>query len=192
MDLDAILTQGGGLNKEAKTPQTYLKLLSKAVCTQSNRHLSIVLEAILKTNSKSTLTKAFMHKSAAEVTGLHILIALLCKIQSNKLMTAIVRKGLRVLQHLQKHGVVEGKYLVVCTRHFCTHTISKLLFDLTKHEDDPVRMLALTFQKLRYEIPREHHATHVTICEKAKQSAQRKMQQELEGLEEGEIPVEEK
>jgi len=69
--------------------------------------------------------------------------------------------------------------------------ISKLLYDLTRHADGDVRFLASGFQNLRFQMPREAHFTHVSICEEAKKKEQRKKIQEEQGLEEGEIAVEE-
>jgi len=67
----------------------------------------------------------------------------------------------------------------------------KLLYDLTKHGDHEVRVLASMFQNFRFQMPRQPHFTHVSICEEARKKAQRKKVQEEQGLEEGEIPVDE-
>lgn len=188
LELKGLLDPEGGLNKQACTANAFLKLFSSAVCSESSRNLSILLEAVLRTNSKSTLHRIFMPK--LEITGLHILVTMLWKFQGTRLLTAILRKGLRVLQHLAKHGVMEGRGLTHCTPRFCMHMIPKLIYNLTKHGDDQVRALASTLQKLSFQMPRETHSTHVSICEVAREKMQRKKIQEEEGLEEGEIPVE--
>lgn len=119
-------------------------------------------------------------------TNFHILANMLNESQNNYFMTPILRKGLRVLQHLRNHGVVEGRKLILCTHKFCMRGISKLLYKLTNHEDGMVRELAHSLQKLQFEMPRKWHISHVAICEQAKLRAARE-QAMRDDLEEGEI-----
>ena len=146
MDLHALLTPEGGLNKQAATPHRFVDLLTNAAESQRTHDLSILLEVVLKTNNRSVLNNVFMCK--LKPTGIQVLFATLQRSRSMFLQTPVLRKSLRVLQHLEKHGVVEGKRLNICTHKFCMEKIPMLLYDLTKHGDTHVRVLACKLQKV--------------------------------------------
>jgi len=63
----------------------------------------------------------------------------------------------------------------------------KLLFDLTKHEDDKVGVFASTFQTLRFYMSRDYHSPLVTICKEARQKIS-KEKSTRRRLEEGKTP----
>ena len=134
----------------AHTASRCLELLVHAFKSGSARDLALVLNVILETNHKSLL------KAIVKAHGLHIFFYMLSKHQHAFEMTPIVRMTLRVLQHLEKHGVLQGGDLTCQAPHFCMQEFSQLLFSLTKHWDAKVRDLACSFQKLRFHMPRSH------------------------------------
>ncbi|KAG0601229.1 hypothetical protein M758_11G094700 [Ceratodon purpureus] len=126
----------------------YMELLVYSLKTGSIINQSMVLKALVETKHMSLL------KAIAKPKNLHILSSILIMHQNCYHKTPVLRNTLRLLQRLDKNKVLRGTDLA-CTHKFCTHMFSKILFNLTNHSDHEVRILASSFQKLRFSIPKD-------------------------------------
>uniref|UniRef100_A0A7I4BUC1 Uncharacterized protein n=1 Tax=Physcomitrium patens TaxID=3218 RepID=A0A7I4BUC1_PHYPA len=155
--LGELTNEFGGLRKQKDAAKQYLKLLVLTAASGGNvngaaacsaRDLSMLLEALLKTQ-KSSLLKDIMDKN-----GLQMFHNLLKQFRKSFEKRPILRKLLKVLDHLAKRRVLTVEHIFSPPRSG-NECFSDTLFDLSRHDDMEVQNMARNFRKL-YVPPRPH------------------------------------
>ena len=113
----------------------------------------VLLDPLLNTTDLSVLECFMTHK------GLHVLCDMLQ--HSRRIFEArhVVCKLMEILQHLHGRNMLIVERMQCDAPRFCMVDLSKLLSDLSEHEDAEVRTLARRFEEFRTSIPR-WHASH--------------------------------
>ena len=113
----------------------------------------VLLDPLLNTSELSVLECFMTHK------GLHVLYDMLQHFRRIFEARHVVCKLTEILQHLHGRNMLVVERIQCEAPRFCMENFSKLLFDLSEHEDAEVRTVARRFSRLRSSIPR-WHASH--------------------------------
>ncbi|XP_002980990.2 histone-lysine N-methyltransferase ASHH2 [Selaginella moellendorffii] len=148
--LDKLLNDKGGLVKKKETPKQYLKLLvistasgdeSKEGTSCSMRDLSLLLDAMLKTTSRSILTEVI------QKNGLQLLHNLVKQSRKSYTKIPILRKLMKVLEALAEKTVLKSKHMTSTPPRNGMESFVKSIFELTRHDDIEVQQISRRFQK---------------------------------------------
>lgn len=157
----ALRERDGSLKSGKQVMKLYTQILASEIHVQSVHvgDTCLLLDPLLRTH-KSSVLGCFMNHH-----GLHILHALLRRFSQHKFDEgrSVLRKLLRVLQHLENCEMLTVEHLTCHSPRFCVHKFCKLLFKLADcHEDSEVRTLACIFQGLRFSVWIQPHRAHET------------------------------
>ena len=123
----------------------------------SVRDACLAFNPLLNTNKLSKIECFTRHR------GLHVLYEMLRYFLPTFEGRPIMRKLMKALQHLHDCKMLSVEHMQCDAPRFCMLKLSKLLFDLSEHEDPEVRTRARTFQGLRFSIP-QRHPLHAKCC----------------------------
>ena len=110
----------------------------------------MALNPLLNTKNVSKIERFMRHG------GLYVLYEMLRYFLPIFEGRPVLRKLLRALQHLQDRRMLGVERLQCDAPRFCIVKFSKLLYDLSEHEDLEVRTTARSFQGLRFSISPRH------------------------------------
>lgn len=113
----------------------------------------VLLDPLLNATELSVLECFMTHK------GLHVLYDMLQHFRGIFEARHVVCKLMEILQHLHGQNMLVVERIQCDAPRFCMENFSKLLFNLSEHEDAEVRTVARRFSRLRLSIPR-WHASH--------------------------------
>ncbi|KAL1543782.1 [histone H3]-lysine(4) N-trimethyltransferase [Salvia divinorum] len=147
--LNELLDPEGGISKRIDASRGYLKLLLLTAATgnnghgeaiQSNRDLSMILDALLKTKSRTVLVD-IINKN-----GLHMLHNILKRYRKEFIKTPILRKLLKVLEYLATREILTLEHITggpVCPG---VESFKDSVLALTEHADKQVHQIARNFR----------------------------------------------
>ena len=138
----------------------YIKLLDMDLPggdRSSVRDACLALNPLLNTNNLSKIECFMRHR------GLHVLYEMLRYFLPIFEGRPVLRKLMKALQHLHDPNRLGVEHMACDAPRFCMLKFSKLLFDLSEHEDPEVRTRARSFQGLRFSIPKMH-PSHAKCC----------------------------
>ena len=138
----------------------YIKLLDMDLPggdRSSVRDACVALNPLLNTKNLSKL-ECFMRHG-----GLHVLHEMLRYFLPICEGRPVLRKLLKALQHLHDRKMLSVERMQCDAPRFCILKFSKLLYDLSEHEDLEVRTRARSFQGLRFSIP-PRLPSHAECC----------------------------
>ncbi|CAM6092174.1 unnamed protein product [Calypogeia fissa] len=147
--LDEMLDRNGGLRKRRDAAKQYLKLLvltsasgdsRKDATACSVRDLSLLLEALLKTTSRTVLSD-IMNKN-----GLRMLHNLIKQLRRQWDKTPILRKLIKVLDLLASQRVLTTDLITSGPPCSGMESFSESLFELTRHKDTEVVHMVRRFR----------------------------------------------
>jgi hypothetical protein len=131
----------------------YIKLLDMDLPgghRSSVRDASLALNPLLNTKNLSKLGCFMRHG------GLHVLYEMLRHFLPIFEGRPVLRKLTKALQHLHDRKMLGVEHMQCDAHRLCILKFSKLLYDLSEHEDLEVRTRARSFQGLRFSIPQRH------------------------------------
>ena len=138
----------------------YIKLLDMDLPggdRSSVRDACVALDPLLNTKNLLKL-ECFMRHG-----GLHVLHEMLRYFLPICEGRPVLRKLLKALQHLHDRKMLSVERMQCDAPRFCILKFSKLLYDLSEHEDLEVRTRARSFQGLRFSIP-QRLPSHAECC----------------------------
>lgn len=147
--LDEMLDRNGGLRKRRDAAKQYLKLLvltsasgdsRKDAAACSVRDLSLLLEALLRTTSRTVLSD-IMNKN-----GLRMLHNLIKQLRRQWDKTPILRKLIKVLDLLASERVLTTDLITSGPPCNGMESFSESLFELTRHKDTEVVHMVRRFR----------------------------------------------
>ncbi|XP_059301922.1 histone-lysine N-methyltransferase ASHH2-like, partial [Lycium ferocissimum] len=147
--LNALLDHDGGISKRKDASRCYLKLLLLTAASgdgcngeaiQSNRDLSMILDAILKTKSRTVLMD-IINKN-----GLQMLHNIMKRYRREFNKIPILRKLLKVLEYLAVRDILSPEHINGDTSRAGVESIRNSIFGLTEHEDKQVHQIARNFR----------------------------------------------
>ena len=155
----ALRERNGSLKSGEQVMNSYILILRLHIHGQSVNvgDTCLLLDPLLRTHKSSVLECFMKHQ------GLHTLHRLLQRFCQHKFVEgrSVIRKILRILQHLENCEMLTVKHMTCQPPLFCVHKLWKLLFKLAKyHEDSEVRTLACSFQELRFSIWIQPHSAY--------------------------------
>ncbi|XP_010471914.1 PREDICTED: histone-lysine N-methyltransferase ASHH2-like isoform X1 [Camelina sativa] len=146
--LNELLDVAGGISKRRDSAKGYLKLLLLTAASrgtnnegiQSNRDLSMILDALLKTKSKSVLVDVI------NKNGLQMLHNIMKQYRSDFKKTPILRKLLKVLEYLATREILALEHII--RRPPCAEmeSFKDSILSFTEHEDKQVHQIARKFR----------------------------------------------
>ncbi|XP_039069191.1 histone-lysine N-methyltransferase ASHH2-like [Hibiscus syriacus] len=147
--LNELLDSEGGITKRKDASKGYLKLLlltatsgdgSSGEAIQSNRELSMILDALLKTKSGHVLTD-IINKN-----GLQMLHNILKKYRRDFKKIPILRKLLKVLEYLAGRGILTQEH--INGGPYCPgrESFRDSILSFTEHDDKQVHQIARNFR----------------------------------------------
>ncbi|KAG6435911.1 hypothetical protein SASPL_100792 [Salvia splendens] len=147
--LNELLDPEGGISKRIDASRGYLKLLLLTAATgnnghgeaiQSNRDLSMILDALLKTKSRTVLVD-IINKN-----GLHLLHNILKRYRKEFIKTPILRKLLKVLEYLATRGILTLEHITGGPACPGVESFKDSVLALTEHADKQVHQIARNFR----------------------------------------------
>ncbi|KAK4795363.1 hypothetical protein SAY86_013357 [Trapa natans] len=148
--LNELLDADGGISKRKDAPKGYLKLLLLTAASgdnngngeaiQSNRDLSMILDALLKTRSRVVLMD-IINKN-----GLRMLHNILKQYRRDFKKIPILRKLLKVLEYLAARDILTLDHIIVGPPCPGMESLRESILSLTEHDDKQVHQIARTFR----------------------------------------------
>ncbi|XP_022938750.1 histone-lysine N-methyltransferase ASHH2 isoform X1 [Cucurbita moschata] len=147
--LNELLDAEGGISKRKDAPKGYLKLLlltaasgasASGEAIQSNRDLSMILDALLKTKSRVVLTD-IINKN-----GLRMLHNIMKQYRSDFKKIPILRKLLKVLEYLVMREILTSEHINGGPPCPGMESLRDSLLSLTEHDDKQVHQIARSFR----------------------------------------------
>ncbi|XP_051139160.1 histone-lysine N-methyltransferase ASHH2 isoform X2 [Andrographis paniculata] len=147
--LNELLDLDGGISKKKDSSRGYLKLLFLTAASgsnghgeaiQSNRDLSMILDALLKTKSRSVLVD-IINKN-----GLQMLHNILKRYRREFIKTPILRKLLKVLEHLALRHILTLEHITGGPPRPGVESFKDSILTLAEHADKQVHQIARSFR----------------------------------------------
>ncbi|XAR62849.1 Histone-lysine N-methyltransferase [Bertholletia excelsa] len=147
--LNELLDVDGGINKRKDAPKGYLKLLlltatsggsGNGEAIQSNRDLSMILDALLKTKSRMVLVD-IINKN-----GLQMLHNMMKKYRRDFNKIPILRKLLKVLEYLATREILTLEHINSGPPCPGMESFRESILKLTDHDDKQVHQIARNFR----------------------------------------------
>ncbi|KAM7256870.1 hypothetical protein ACFE04_012611 [Oxalis oulophora] len=147
--LNELLNVDGGVSKKKDAPKGYLKLLLLTAASgdsgngetiQSNRDLSMILDALLKTKSRLVLTD-LINKN-----GLQMLHNMMKQIRRNFKKIPILRKLLKVLEYLAVREILTLDRIIGGPPCHGRESFRESILSLCEHDDKQVHQIARNFR----------------------------------------------
>ncbi|KAK4751982.1 hypothetical protein SAY87_020780 [Trapa incisa] len=148
--LNELLDADGGISKRKDAPKGYLKLLLLTAASgdnngngeaiQSNRDLSMILDALLKTRSRVVLMDIISKN------GLRMLHNILKQYRRDFKKIPILRKLLKVLEYLASRDILTLDHIIVGPPCPGMESLRESILSLTEHEDKQVHQIARSFR----------------------------------------------
>ncbi|OIT40689.1 PREDICTED: histone-lysine N-methyltransferase ASHH2-like [Nicotiana attenuata] len=147
--LNELLDHNGGISKRKDASRCYLKLLLLTAASgdgcngeaiQSNRELSMILDAILKTKSRTVLMD-IMNKN-----GLQMLHNIMKRYRREFNKIPILRKLLKVLEYLAVRDILSPEHINGDTSRAGVESFRDSILGLTEHKDKQVHQIARNFR----------------------------------------------
>ncbi|KAE9587204.1 putative histone-lysine N-methyltransferase chromatin remodeling SET family [Lupinus albus] len=160
--LNEFLDGGGGVSKRKDATKLYLKLLLLTVASgdrsngeaiQSNRDLSMILDALLKTKSRTVLND-IINKN-----GLQMLHKIMKQYRRDFKKIPILRKLLKVLEYLAEGKILTFEHINSGPPCHGMESFRESMLSLTEHNDKQVHRIARSFRD-RW-IPRPVRKNHM-------------------------------
>ncbi|XWS25080.1 hypothetical protein CRYUN_Cryun27aG0040400 [Craigia yunnanensis] len=147
--LNELLDSEGGITKQKDASKGYLKLLlltatsgdsGNGEAIQSNRDLSMILDALLKTKSRLVLTD-IINKN-----GLQMLHNIMKKYGRDFKKIPILRKLLKVLEYLAMRDILTLEHINGGPPCAGRQSFRESMLSLTEHDDKQVHQIARSFR----------------------------------------------
>ncbi|CAM8877632.1 unnamed protein product [Rhodiola kirilowii] len=147
--LNQLLDTGGGISKRKEAPKAYLKLLILTTASdnsgngeaiQSNRDLSMILDALLKTKSRVVLAD-IINKN-----GLRMLHNLMKQYRRDFNRTPIIRKLLKILEYLAENRILNLEHINGGPPCPGMESFAESVLALTEHRNRQVHQIARSFR----------------------------------------------
>ncbi|CAH9101764.1 unnamed protein product [Cuscuta europaea] len=147
--LNELLDLNGGISKSKDAPRYYLKLLLLTAASgdigngeaiQSNRELSMILGALLKTKSRTVLVD-IINKN-----GLQMLHNIMKRYRREFNKTPILRKLLKVLEYLALREILTIEHINWVPSRPGVESFRESILALTEHIDKQVHQIARNFR----------------------------------------------
>ncbi|XP_040998884.1 histone-lysine N-methyltransferase ASHH2-like isoform X2 [Juglans microcarpa x Juglans regia] len=147
--LNELLDTEGGISKRKDAPKGYLKLLFLTAASgdsgngeaiQSNRDLSMILDALLKTKSRAVLID-IINKN-----GLQMLHNIMKQYRSDFKKIPILRKLLKVLEYLAVREILTAEHINGGPPCPGKESFRESILSLTEHDDKQVHQIARNFR----------------------------------------------
>ncbi|CAL0319436.1 unnamed protein product [Lupinus luteus] len=159
--LNELLDGDGGVSKRKDATKGYLKLLLLTVASgdrsngeaiQSNRDLSMILDALLKTKSRTVLND-IINKN-----GLQMLHKIMKQYRQDFKKIPILRKLLKVLEYLAEGKILTFEHINSGPPCHGMESFRESMLSLTEHDDKKVHQSARSFRDTWIPRPaRKHH-----------------------------------
>ncbi|CAK8567412.1 unnamed protein product [Lathyrus sativus] len=147
--LNELLDGNGGISKRKDATKGYLKLLLLTVASgdringeaiQSNRDLSMILDALLKTKSRAVLNDVISKN------GLQMLHKIMKQYRQDFKKIPILRKLLKVLEYLAAGKVLTPEHIKSGPPCRGMESFRESMLSLTEHDDKQVHQIARSFR----------------------------------------------
>ncbi|KAJ1387368.1 Zinc finger, CW-type [Sesbania bispinosa] len=147
--LNELLDGDGGISKRKDATKGYLKLLLLTVASgdrsngeaiQSNRDLSMILDALLKTKSRAVLND-IINKN-----GLQMLHNIMKQYRQDFKKIPILRKLLKVLEYLAASKILTSEHINGGPPCHGMESFRESMLSLTEHDDKQVHQIARSFR----------------------------------------------
>ncbi|XP_031281654.1 histone-lysine N-methyltransferase ASHH2 [Pistacia vera] len=147
--LNELLDVEGGISKRKDAPKGYLKLLLLTAASgdsvngeaiQSNRDLSMILDALLKTKSRVVLLD-IINKN-----GLQMLHNMMKQYRRNFKKIPILRKLLKVLEYLAVREILSRDHIIGGPPCAGMESFRESILSFTEHDDKQVHQIARNFR----------------------------------------------
>ncbi|KAK1384440.1 Histone-lysine N-methyltransferase ASHH2 [Heracleum sosnowskyi] len=147
--LNELLDAEGGISKRKDASRGYLKLLFLTAASggsgngeaiQSNRDLSMILDALLKTKSRTVLAD-IINKNGLQM--LHNIMKR-CRKEFHKI--PILRKLLKVLQYLAVREILTAEHITSGPHCAGVESFRESILSLTEHDDKQVHQITRNFR----------------------------------------------
>ncbi|KAK1361420.1 histone-lysine N-methyltransferase ASHH2-like [Heracleum sosnowskyi] len=147
--LNKLLNAEGGISKRKDASKGYLKLLFLTAASgdsgngegiQSNRDLSMILDALLKTQSRTVLAD-IINKNGLQM--LHNIMKR-CRKEFHKI--PILRKLVKVIEYLAVREILTLEHITTGPTCVGVESFSESILSLTEHEDKQVHKIARSFR----------------------------------------------
>ncbi|XP_052202818.1 histone-lysine N-methyltransferase ASHH2 [Diospyros lotus] len=147
--LNELLDSDGGISKRKDAPKGYLKLLLLTAASgdsgngegiQSNRDLSMILDALLKTKSRMVLVDIISKN------GLQMLHNIMKRYRRDFNKIPILRKLLKVLEYLAVRGILTLEHINGGPPCPGVESFRESILILTEHDDKQVHHIARNFR----------------------------------------------
>ncbi|KAI4307227.1 hypothetical protein L6164_030437 [Bauhinia variegata] len=147
--LNELLDGDGGISKRKDATKGYLKLLfltaasgerSGGEAIQSNRDLSMILDALLKTKSRAVLND-IINKN-----GLQMLHNIMKQYKRDFKKIPILRKLLKVLEYLAASNILTFQHIIGGPPCLGMESFRESMLSLTEHDDKQVHQIARSFR----------------------------------------------
>ncbi|KAK7410632.1 hypothetical protein VNO78_01574 [Psophocarpus tetragonolobus] len=147
--LNELLDGDGGISKRKDATKGYLKLLFLTVASsdringeaiQSNRDLSMILDALLKTKSRAVLND-IINKN-----GLQMLHNIMKQYRQDFKKIPILRKLLKVLEYLAASKILTSEHINGGPPCHGMESFRESMLSLTEHDDKQVHQIARNFR----------------------------------------------
>ncbi|XP_027094076.1 uncharacterized protein [Coffea arabica] len=147
--LNELLDNDGGISKRKDASRGYLKLLLLTAASgdsgngeaiQSNRDLSMILDALLKTKSRTVLVD-IINKN-----GLQMLHNIMKRCRKQFIKIPILRKLLKVLEYLATREILTSEHINGGPRYPGVESFRDSILSLTEHTDKQVHQIARSFR----------------------------------------------
>ncbi|CAJ2667677.1 unnamed protein product [Trifolium pratense] len=147
--LNELLDGNGGISKRKDATKGYLKLLLLTVASgdrytgeaiQSNRDLSMILDALLKTKSRAVLNDIISKN------GLQMLHKIMKQYRQDFKKIPILRKLLKVLEYLAEGKVLTPEHINSGPPCRGMESFRRSMLSLTEHDDKQVHQIARSFR----------------------------------------------
>ncbi|KAL2339733.1 hypothetical protein Fmac_007673 [Flemingia macrophylla] len=158
--LNELLDGDGGISKRKDATKGYLKLLFLTVASgdrsngeaiQSNRDLSMILDALLKTKSRAVLND-IINKN-----GLQMLHNIMKQYRQDFKKIPILRKLLKVLEYLATNKILTSEHIYGGPPCHGMESFRESMLSLTEHDDKQVHQIARSFRDRWYPRPIRKH-----------------------------------
>ncbi|XP_010534715.1 PREDICTED: histone-lysine N-methyltransferase ASHH2-like isoform X2 [Tarenaya hassleriana] len=147
--LNDLLDSEGGISKRKDSTKGYLKLLLLTAASrgnannegiQSNRDLSMILDALLKTKSRAVLMDVI------NKNGLQMLHNIMKQYRRDFKKTPILRKLLKVLGYLATREILTLEHIIRRPPCLGMESFKDSILTLTEHDDKQVHQIARNFR----------------------------------------------
>ncbi|CAI9115513.1 OLC1v1016428C1 [Oldenlandia corymbosa var. corymbosa] len=147
--LNQLLDKDGGISKRKDASRGYLKLLLLTATSdagghgqaiQSNRDLSMILDALLKTKSKTVLVDVI------NKNGLQMLHNIMKRSRKEFTKIPVLRKLLKVLEYMASREIITSEHINWGPRCPGVESFVDSMLKLTEHSDRQVHQIARSFR----------------------------------------------